>query len=99
MTVAELDRWAVQRTWGAERQERMAAFLGQFTVILVDRKLCRTWAGVTNHARYAEPRCWARLEEERSCVPSISHEARLRYQLQSALRFLYRHFGRSPVIL
>lgn len=31
----------MQRNWGAERQERVAAFLGQ----------CRMWAGVTDHAR------------------------------------------------
>ncbi len=51
MTVAELDRWALQRNWGTARQERMAAFLAQFTIILVDRTLCRTWARVGDQAR------------------------------------------------
>lgn len=51
MTVAELDRWALQRGWGTARQERMAAFLEQFIVVLVDRKLCRTWAQVGDQAR------------------------------------------------
>ena len=51
MTVAELDRWALQRGWGSSRQERMAAFLEQFTIVLVDRSLCRTWAQVGDQAR------------------------------------------------
>jgi predicted nucleic acid-binding protein len=51
MTVAELDRWALQRNWGNERQERTAAFLAQFTIILVDRALCRTWAWVGDQAQ------------------------------------------------
>jgi predicted nucleic acid-binding protein len=51
MTVAELDRWALERNWGVARQERMAAFLAQFTIILVDRALCRMWAQVTDQCR------------------------------------------------
>jgi predicted nucleic acid-binding protein len=51
MTIAELDRWALQRNWGLARQERMAVFLSQFTIILVDRALCRTWAAVGDQAR------------------------------------------------
>lgn len=51
MTVAELDRWALQRNWGAARRERMAEFLNQFTLILVNRALCRTWAEVSEQAR------------------------------------------------
>ena len=51
MTIAELDRWAFQRNWGLARQERMAAFLSQFTIILVDRALCRTRAAVSDQAR------------------------------------------------
>src|SRR3712207_5982145 len=51
MTIAELDAWALQRSWGAARQERMTAFLERFTVVLVDRALCRTWAEVGMQAR------------------------------------------------
>jgi predicted nucleic acid-binding protein len=51
MTVAELDRWALQREWGQARQARLAAFLERFTIILVDRALCRTWAEVADQAR------------------------------------------------
>ncbi len=51
MTIAELERWALQRNWGPARQERMAAFLAQFTIMLVDRSLCHTWARVGDQAR------------------------------------------------
>ena len=51
MTIAELDRWALHRNWGTDRQERMATFLEQFTIILVDRALCQTWAQVGDLAR------------------------------------------------
>jgi len=51
MTIAELDRWALQRNWGPERKERMAAFLERFLIVPADRALCRTWAEVAEQAR------------------------------------------------
>lgn len=51
MTVAELDRWAVSRNWGAAREQRMAQFLEQFVIVLVDRPLCRIWAEASDQAR------------------------------------------------
>src|SRR5947208_259662 len=51
MTIAELDRWALQRGWGQPRVERMAQFLERFTIVLVDRALCLAWAEVSDQAR------------------------------------------------
>ena len=51
MTVAELDRWVLQRNWGSARRERMTTFLGQFSIVLADRALCYTWAIVSDQAR------------------------------------------------
>lgn len=51
MTLAELDAWALGRTWGRARRQRMAEYLDQYTLVLADRALCRTWAEVTNRAR------------------------------------------------
>ncbi len=51
MTVAELDRWALERNWGLERQARMATMLEQFVIVLADRTLCHTWAKVGDQAR------------------------------------------------
>lgn len=51
MTIAELDRWALQYRWGPARLERLAAFLDQFIIVLADRALCHTWAEVMDNAR------------------------------------------------
>ena len=51
MSVAELDRWALQRNWGTVRQQRMNEFLGRFVVVLANRGLCRRWAEVCQQAR------------------------------------------------
>lgn len=51
MTIAELDRWALQRNWAQARRELMAAFLARFTIVLADRALCQTWAAVSDQAR------------------------------------------------
>lgn len=51
MTVAELDRWALQKNWGEARQGRMAEHLRSFVVHPVNRALCRKWAEVSDTAR------------------------------------------------
>jgi tRNA(fMet)-specific endonuclease VapC len=51
MTVAELDRWALERNWGPARRARMESFLKGFTIVLPDRDLCRTWALVADRAQ------------------------------------------------
>ena len=51
MTIAELDRWALQRNWGEARRASMEQQLRQFVLPPVDRDLCRKWAEVTDGAR------------------------------------------------
>jgi tRNA(fMet)-specific endonuclease VapC len=51
MTVAELDRWALERNWGAARRARMEQYLRNFVVHPFDRFLCLRWAEVTVGAR------------------------------------------------
>lgn len=50
-TVAELDRWAVQRRWGPARRARMERFLARYLFRSCDRDLCRLWAEVCDEAR------------------------------------------------
>ena len=50
MTVAELDRWALQRGWGAPRLTQMEQSLRNFVVHPFDRNLCRKWGEVCNSA-------------------------------------------------
>ncbi|MBA3414883.1 MAG: PIN domain-containing protein [Chloroflexia bacterium] len=51
MTVAELEQWTLSRGWGARRRQDLVAFLGRFSVVMVDRQLCRRWAEAANSAR------------------------------------------------
>lgn len=51
MTVAELDRWALERGWGAARRARMERHMSNFVVRPFDRDLCLRWAEVTDGAR------------------------------------------------
>ena len=47
MTLAELDRWAIQARWGAARRRRLEEYLEPFVVQPYTRELCRKWAEVT----------------------------------------------------
>lgn len=51
MTVAELDRWALQKSWGAARRNKMEEYLRNFVTYPFDRALCRQWAYVIDGAR------------------------------------------------
>lgn len=51
MTLAELDRWALERGWGEARRARMERHMSNFVVRPFDRDLCLRWAEVTDGAR------------------------------------------------
>ena len=51
MTLAELDRWALERNWSEARRARMEEQLRQYVIYPSDRALCRTWAEVMHMAR------------------------------------------------
>ncbi len=51
MTLAELDRWALERNWGASRIQRMEEHLRNFVVYPFERALCRKWAEVAAEAK------------------------------------------------
>jgi predicted nucleic acid-binding protein len=44
MTVAELERWAIQYRWGEHRRHWLHHYLGRFTVVPSSPDLCRMWA-------------------------------------------------------
>ena len=58
MTVAELDRWALEGQWGAARRQRLHEYLSAFTVLPYNRQLCAAWAEVT----VAAQACGRRIE-------------------------------------
>ena len=51
MTIAELDRWALERDWGKPRRRRMEEHLGRFVVYPYNRQMCRKWAEIVDDAR------------------------------------------------
>ncbi len=51
MTVAELQQWAIRRSWGERRQRQLDEYLRRFLVFHSDDETCRQWAEVTESAR------------------------------------------------
>ncbi len=51
MTVAELERWSLERNWGPDRRQRLDTYLGRFTIQPSNRALCQLWARVIVQAR------------------------------------------------
>jgi tRNA(fMet)-specific endonuclease VapC len=51
MTLAELQRWALERGWGASKKMELAQHLTHYTVLPVSRELCLQWAAVTYDAK------------------------------------------------
>ncbi len=51
MTLAELDRWILERNWGERRKTDLEKFMHRFTVIEVSRALCLKWAEASHRAR------------------------------------------------
>ena len=51
MTLAELERWALERAWGHRRKLELAQHLTRYAVLPVSRELCAKWAEVSFAAR------------------------------------------------
>jgi predicted nucleic acid-binding protein len=51
MTLAELERWSLERNWGQRRKLELAQHLTRYTVLPVSRELCGKWAEVSFAAK------------------------------------------------
>ena len=51
MTLAELERWSLERGWGATRKLELAKHVTRYTVLPVSRELCVKWAEVAFAAK------------------------------------------------
>ena len=51
MTLAELERWSLERGWGPARKAELALHLTKYTVLPASRELCAKWAEVSWAAR------------------------------------------------
>ena len=51
MTLAELERWSLERDWGWRRKQELAQHLTRYVVLPVNRELCGKWAEVSFTAK------------------------------------------------
>ncbi len=51
MTVAELDRWTLERDWGESRRRSMEEHLGNFVIYPFNREMRRKWAEISDGSR------------------------------------------------
>jgi predicted nucleic acid-binding protein len=51
MTLAELERWPLERGWGHIRRAELAQHLTRYIVLPASRELCTKWAEVSCEAR------------------------------------------------
>jgi tRNA(fMet)-specific endonuclease VapC len=51
MTLAELERWPLERDWGLRRKLELAQHLTRYVVLPVSRELCVKWAEVSFAAK------------------------------------------------
>jgi predicted nucleic acid-binding protein len=51
MTRAELEQWALERSWGIGRREAMRAYLRQYVLAPFDEAMCLRWAEARDRAR------------------------------------------------
>jgi predicted nucleic acid-binding protein len=51
MTLAELERWSLERDWAQRRKQQLAEHLTRYVVLPVNRELCSKWAEVSFAAK------------------------------------------------
>ena len=78
MTLAELERWAIQSKWGEARRRWLRLYLERFVILPYSRRLCTMWAEVTvaAQARGSRVECadaWIAATALRHDVPLVTH--------------------------
>jgi|SRR6185437_981449 predicted nucleic acid-binding protein len=78
MTLAELDRWAIQANWGQDRCHRLREYTDRFAILPYNRDLCAKWAEVTVAAQLRGRRidcadAWIAATALLAGVPLITH--------------------------
>lgn len=81
MKVAELDRWALEREWGAQRRAGLETYVGSYVVYPSSRDLGRAWAAATFSARrnghpISSEDVWQAATALINGVPLVTHDRR-----------------------
>ena len=79
ITVAELYRWALQRSWGQKRRDWLEASLKKFVVLPFDNQLCMLWARIVVERRnqpipYSD--AWIAASAVNHGLPLVTNNAR-----------------------
>jgi len=81
MSLAELKRWALQRSWGATARKKLTDALGHYVIVPFDAPLADAWAQIAVHRqRLGRPiecgDCWIAATAVRHGIPLVTHNAR-----------------------
>lgn len=92
MSLAELERWPLERNWSAFRKAELAQHLARYVVLPASRELCAKWAQVSWEARrkgrpIQTADAWIAASALHYQVPLITHNAG-DYEMISHLQLL-----------
>src|SRR5438034_10114250 len=81
MSLAELRRWTLERSWGDGRRQELEDYLSRYLVIHSEDELCNHWARATDTARsngrpIASADAWIAATALFLGVPLITHNGR-----------------------
>ena len=81
MSLAELRRWTLERSWGDRRRQELEDYLSRYLVIHSEDELCNHWARATDTARsngrpIASADAWLAATALFLGVPLITHNGR-----------------------
>jgi predicted nucleic acid-binding protein len=81
MSLAELERWAIERNWGAARRAGLRRFVDGLVTRPVDSALCETWAAITVEARrngrpIGHADAWVAATARLDGLPLVTNNAR-----------------------
>lgn len=51
MSLAELRRWTLERSWGNDRRDELENYLTRYLILHSDDQMCRRWAEAMDSAR------------------------------------------------
>ena len=51
MSLAELRRWAIERSWGEDRRQELEEYLTRYLILHSDDQMCGRWADAMSDAR------------------------------------------------
>lgn len=80
MTLAELHRWSLARSWGGATWSRLERFLRPYEVCFADEYLCHAWAEVVHEANrkgrpLTEADAWIAATALALDIPLVTHNS------------------------